>query len=156
MNLHGLRVIMSKPTLSMKKLFGTDGIRARAGEFPLDVETVRVIGASLGRHFAEKLGRRPRFVSGRDTRESGEWIERSVHEGVVSAGAEIESAAVITTPGVAFVAGSFGFDAGIVISASHNPYEDNGIKVFLPDGRKLDEATERQVEHDIHERDALE
>jgi phosphoglucosamine mutase len=133
----------------MQKLFGTDGIRARAGEFPLDRKTVEVIGASLARHFAETLGRKPRFVTGRDTRESGEWIESAIHSGAKFGGADIESAAVITTPGVAFVTGCFGFDAGIVISASHNPYEDNGLKVFLPDGRKLDEATERLIEADI-------
>src|SRR6478609_3180962 len=133
----------------MQKLFGTDGIRAHAGEFPLDKKTVSVIGASLARHFTEKLGRSPRFVTGRDTRESGEWIESAIHNGAISAAAKIESAGIITTPGVAFVTGNFGFDAGIVISASHNPFEDNGIKVFLPDGRKLDEATERQIESDI-------
>ena len=135
----------------MQKLFGTDGIRARAGEFPLDKETVSVIGASLARNFADKLGRTPRFITGRDTRESGEWIETAIHSGAMSVGAEIESAGVITTPGVAFVTGCFGFDAGIVISASHNPFEDNGIKVFLPDGRKLDEGTEGKIEADIFE-----
>jgi phosphoglucosamine mutase len=136
----------------MKKLFGTDGIRARAGEFPLDSETVPRIGASLARRFADRLDRSPRFVLGRDTRESGQWIEQALTEGAASAGAEVESAGVITTPGVAFITGAFGFDAGIVISASHNPYEDNGIKVFLPDGRKLDDATERLVEADIFSR----
>ena len=136
----------------MQKLFGTDGIRARAGEFPLDKQTIKIIGASLARHFAETLGRKPRFVTGRDTRESGEWIESAIHSGALSGGADIESASVITTPGVAFIAGHFGFDAGIVISASHNPYEDNGIKVFLPNGRKLDEATERRIEADIFDR----
>jgi phosphoglucosamine mutase len=133
----------------MQKLFGTDGIRAQAGEFPLDKKTVQVIGASLAKHFTEKLGRFPRFVTGRDTRESGEWIESAIHSGALSKRAEIESASVITTPGVAFVTSCFGFDAGIVISASHNPFEDNGIKVFLPNGRKLDETTERQIESDI-------
>lgn len=133
----------------MQKLFGTDGIRAKAGEFPLDELTVLNIGASLARNFSSRLGRSPRFVTGRDTRESGEWIEAAIHRGALAAGAEIESASVITTPGVAFVTGRFGFDAGIVISASHNPFEDNGIKVFLPDGRKLDEATERAIEQDI-------
>lgn len=133
----------------MKKLFGTDGIRARAGDFPLDRDTIEIIGASLARRFADKLGRAPRFVSGRDTRESGEWIEAAIHSGARSAGATFESAGVITTPGVAFVTGAFSFDAGIVISASHNPFEDNGIKVFLPNGRKLDEATERDVETDV-------
>jgi len=135
----------------MAHLFGTDGIRARAGEFPLDEKTVRVIGASLARRFEERLGRAARFVTGRDTRESGEWIERALHEGIHAAHGTAESASVITTPGVAFVTGCFGFDAGVVISASHNPYEDNGIKVFLPEGRKLDEATERHIEEDIRE-----
>jgi phosphoglucosamine mutase len=133
----------------MKKLFGTDGIRARAGEFPLDIETVPQIGASLAGLFAERLGRSPRFVIGRDTRESGLWIERAIAAGAVSRGAQVESAGVITTPGVAFITGAFEFDAGIVISASHNPYEDNGIKVFLPDGRKLNDGAERLIEHDI-------
>ncbi|HEY2866089.1 MAG TPA: phosphoglucosamine mutase [Pyrinomonadaceae bacterium] len=133
----------------MAELFGTDGIRARAGEFPLDEMTVRVIGASLAHRFCERLGRPARFITGRDTRESGEWIERDLHRGVCSAGGQAESASVITTPGVAFLTGCFGFDAGIVISASHNPFEDNGIKVFLPNGRKLDEATERLIEDDI-------
>jgi phosphoglucosamine mutase len=89
-------------------------------------------------------------VTGRDTRESGASIEAAFHGGAVEAGAECESAGVITTPGVAFVTGQFGFDAGIVISASHNPYEDNGIKIFLSDGKKVDEATERAIERDIH------
>src|SRR5690349_1308527 len=109
----------------MVKLFGTDGIRARAGEFPLDRKAVRVIGASLARRFTEKLGRAPKFVTGRDTRESGPWIEKALHEGAVAGGAKIDSAGVVTTPGVAFITGHFGFDAGIVISASHNPFEDN-------------------------------
>jgi phosphoglucosamine mutase len=135
----------------MQKLFGTDGIRARAGEFPLDKKTVELIGSSLARRFARKLGRVPRFITGRDTRESGEWIESAIHAGASSNGARIESASVITTPGVAFITGCFGFDAGIVISASHNPFEDNGIKVFLPNGRKLDEATESEIERDIFE-----
>jgi len=133
----------------MQKLFGTDGIRARAGSFPLDKATVNVIGTSLARIFQQSLGRVPKFVTGRDTRESGGWIEIALHAGAAAAGAEIESANVMTTPGVAFTTSEFGFDAGIVISASHNPFEDNGIKVFLPDGRKLDDATERKVEQDI-------
>lgn len=133
----------------MEKLFGTDGIRARAGDFPFDAGTVQIIGASLAVKFTEKLGRKPRFVTGRDTRESGEWIEKALHSGAMAQGADIESACVITTPGVAFLTRHFGFDAGIVISASHNPFEDNGIKIFLPDGKKLDETTERLIENDI-------
>ncbi len=133
----------------MEKLFGTDGIRARAGEFPLDAPTVEIAGASLARQFAEKLGRAPRFVTGRDTRESGAWIEEKFSKGAASEGAHIESAGVITTPGVAFLAKNFDYDAGVVISASHNPFADNGIKIFSPTGRKIDEATEREIERDI-------
>ena len=133
----------------MKQLFGTDGIRGVAGEFPLDEKTVSVIGASLARQFREKLGRDPRFISGRDTRESGGWIEAAFHAGAVEVGAICESAEVITTPGVAYLTRAFDFDAGIVISASHNPYQDNGIKIFSPDGKKIDEETERAIESDI-------
>lgn len=133
----------------MKRLFGTDGIRAQAGQFPLDEKTVNLIGASLARFFGEKLGREPRFVTGRDTRESGEWIEAAFHGGA-SENATCESAGVITTPGVAFVTRAFDFDAGIVISASHNPFEDNGIKIFSPGGQKVGEDVERTIEKDIH------
>ncbi|KXJ99387.1 MAG: phosphoglucosamine mutase [Acidobacteria bacterium OLB17] len=135
----------------MGKFFGTDGVRGRAGEFPLDDATVSIIGRSLARHFAARLGRMPRFVSGRDTRESGLAIESALHGGVTAEGAQISSAGVITTPGVAFLAGAEGFDAGIVISASHNPFEDNGIKVFLPSGKKLDSDIERLIEGDIED-----
>lgn len=134
----------------MKHLFGTDGIRGLAGDFPLDAKTVNAIGASLARQFSASLGRAPRFVSGRDTRESGSAIEAAFHAGAESAGAACESAGVITTPGVAYLANEFGFDAGIVISASHNPFQDNGIKIFSPTGRKIDEATERAIEADIY------
>ena len=133
----------------MEQLFGTDGIRGQAGEFPLDEKTVRVIGASLARRFREKLGRQPRFLTGRDTRESGEWIENAFHAGAYSENAMCESAAVITTPGVAYLTRAFDFDAGIVISASHNAYQDNGIKIFSPTGKKIGEETERQIERDI-------
>lgn len=138
----------------MKKLFGTDGIRGLAGEFPLDAATVRTIGSSLADQYRAAHGRQPRFVTGRDTRESGPWIDAAFHAGASSAGAVCESAGVITTPGIAFVTGKFGFDAGIVISASHNPYEDNGIKIFAPDGRKIGEGTEKKIESDILSRSA--
>jgi phosphoglucosamine mutase len=133
----------------MKKLFGTDGIRGLAGEFPLDEKAARIVGASLARQFRGKLGRDPRFVSGRDTRESSGWIEAAVHAGAISENAVCESAAVITTPAVAYLTKAFQFDAGIVISASHNPYYDNGIKIFLPTGQKIDEGAEREIERDI-------
>jgi phosphoglucosamine mutase len=133
----------------MGKLFGTDGIRGKAGKPPLDKGTVFRIGASIARRIADRLDREPRIVTGRDTRESGAWIEAEFARGAVSAGAICRSAGVITTPGVAFVTANFGFDLGIVISASHNPFEDNGIKAFLPSGRKADEAFEKAVEDDI-------
>ena len=134
----------------MKKLFGTDGIRGEAGTFPLDEKTIEIIGNSLARQLTEKLGRSPRFVIGRDTRESGVWIERAFCAGANAAQADCESAAVITTPGVAYLTKKFGFDAGVVISASHNPFQDNGIKIFLPTGQKIDESIEREIEKDIH------
>lgn len=133
----------------MTRLFGTDGIRGEAGTFPLDAGTVETIGVSLVTHLTEQLGRPPMIVIGRDTRESGEWIESALRTGITKAGGRSQSAGVITTPGVAYLARTLPADAGIVISASHNPYRDNGIKVFSPSGRKLDEATERRIERDI-------
>lgn len=132
------------------KLFGTDGIRGKAREFPLDSPTVRAIGASLANHLAEGTdGRTPRIVIGRDTRESGPSIENDLVAGAQFGGATVESARVITTPGVAFLTRDLPADAGVVISASHNPYQDNGIKIFEPSGRKLADSTERQIERDI-------
>jgi phosphoglucosamine mutase len=135
----------------MNRLFGTDGIRGRAGEFPLDIPTIKNIGSSLVRHLTETLGRPPVIVTGRDTRESGIWIESAFHNGALATGAQCLTAGVLSTPGVAFLTKEFGCDAGVVISASHNPYHDNGIKVFAPSGRKIDEDTEQWIERDIHE-----
>jgi phosphoglucosamine mutase len=132
-----------------EKLFGTDGMRGEAGTFPLDERTVRIVGASLTRQMREKLGRTPRFITGRDTRESGEWIEKAFHAGAAAMNAELASSGVITTPGVAFLTRHFDFDAGIVVSASHNPFQDNGIKIFSPSGKKIDAETERAIEQDI-------
>ena len=134
----------------MAKLFGTDGIRGHAGQFPLDAATVRMLGSSLTTHLREKLDNRaPVIVIGRDTRESGAWLEQAFIAGATSAGAECKSAGVITTPGVAFLARTLPADAGVVISASHNPYHDNGVKIFSPSGKKLEDATERLLEADI-------
>lgn len=133
----------------MKALFGTDGIRGEAGRFPLDAATVNVIGFSLARHLAETI-KEPAIVVGRDTRESGEWLEQSLIEGATQAGVKCLSAGVITTPGVAFLTRKLQAHAGVVISASHNPYQDNGIKIFSPSGQKIDDALERQIESDIN------
>jgi phosphoglucosamine mutase len=133
----------------MTKLFGTDGMRGEAGRFPLDAATVETVGASLATRLKQKLGRSPVIVIGRDTRESGEWLEQALVTGAARAGAKSKSAGVITTPGVAFLVRTLPADAGVVISASHNAYQDNGLKVFAPSGRKLDEATERLIESDV-------
>ncbi|MEP6848726.1 MAG: phosphoglucosamine mutase [Acidobacteriota bacterium] len=133
----------------MEKLFGTDGVRGVAGTFPLDENTIRTIGRSLATRMAAKLGRPPRLVTGRDTRESGEWIERAFYSGAAVADAVCQSAGVLTTPGIAFLTREFDFDAGVVISASHNPFEDNGIKIFAPSGKKIEESAERLIERDV-------
>jgi len=133
----------------MTKLFGTDGMRGKAGQFPLDRATVEIVGASLATRLKDKLGRAPLIVIGRDTRESGGWLEQALVAGATRAGARSKSAGVITTPGVAFLARTLPADAGIVISASHNPYQDNGLKIFAPSGRKLDEDTELLIEGDV-------
>ena len=136
------------------RLFGTDGVRGKAGEYPLDHETVARLGGALVRAMQRSNdSTRPlRFVIGRDTRESGEWIERELARGVHSAGAEITTAGVIPTPAIAYVTRDLGFDAGLVISASHNPFEDNGIKVFSGAGEKFTEVLEREVEAIVHDR----
>ena len=126
------------------KLFGTDGIRGKAGQAPLIPETVARVGAALVKAFEDHS--RHRFVIGRDTRESGAWIEDELARGLTSEGATVVSAGVVPTPAVAYLARTEGFDAGIVISASHNPYEDNGIKVFGGAGTKLTEELEASIE----------
>lgn len=125
------------------KLFGTDGIRGQAGLAPLEPATVARVGAALVRSLAVNA---PRVVIGRDTRESGAWIEDELARGLSSEGATVVSAGVVPTPAIAYLARTEGFDAGLVISASHNPYEDNGIKVFSGSGAKLTEVLEASVE----------
>lgn len=132
----------------MRKLFGTDGIRSLAGEYPLDERTTFTIGQALGRHL-RKTHDRARVVIGQDTRQSSEWIANSVARGLLSRGVQVESAGVITTPGVAYLARTGDFAAGVVISASHNPWQDNGIKVFGHDGYKLPDEVELEIEHEI-------
>ena len=126
------------------KLFGTDGVRGVAGQPPLDETTVMRLGAALVRVLPHQGP--VRILTGRDTRESGFWIERALARGVRAVGGDLLSAGVVPTPAVAVITRAEDFDAGIVISASHNPYEDNGIKVFSGHGQKFDEGLERQVE----------
>ncbi|HEY8460297.1 MAG TPA: phosphoglucosamine mutase, partial [Blastocatellia bacterium] len=134
----------------MAELFGTDGIRGVAGRYPLDAATIERIGRSLAIELTARSGHAPRIIIGRDTRESGPWIEESLARGARSAGAALQFAGVITTPGVAYLARFLNADAGVVISASHNSYEDNGIKVFSPSGRKLDDEAERAIERSLN------
>ena len=129
----------------MKKLFGTDGIRGVAGQFPLDPITIHAVGLALAHH----LGQSPRVLIGQDTRESSEWIAATLAAGLRQAGAQVESAGSHPTPAVAFLARTHGFHAGVVISASHNPWADNGIKLFGADGFKLADAVELAMEDEI-------
>src|SRR5687767_7043595 len=133
-----------------QRLFGTDGVRGKAGVYPLDHETVARLGAALVR--AMRPSTALRFIIGRDTRESGTWIERELARGVHAEGGSITTAGVIPTPATAYITRALGFDAGLVISASHNPFEDNGIKVFSGRGEKFTETLERHVESIVADR----
>jgi phosphoglucosamine mutase len=132
-------------------LFGTDGVRGTAGKYPLDPATVRRLGAALVRewranHGGAASGAGPHILVGRDTRESGGWIEAELAHGASGEGATVTSAGVVPTPAVAYLTRTEGYEAGVVISASHNPFEDNGIKVFSGSGEKFTERDERAVE----------
>jgi phosphoglucosamine mutase len=135
----------------MRKLFGTDGIRAVAGEAPLDAKTIYAVGLALA-HQINGTHHNPRVILGMDTRESSPWIAAVMAAGLRDGGAQVESAGVITTPAIAFLARRHGFSAGVVISASHNPWRDNGIKVFGSDGYKLPDDTELRIEEEIFRR----
>ncbi|HXV60844.1 MAG TPA: phosphoglucosamine mutase [Vicinamibacteria bacterium] len=126
-------------------LFGTDGIRGVAYSPPLDRETVTRVGIALARNLPSS----PRVLIGRDTRASGPDLERWLTGGLVADGAVVESAGVLTTPAIAFLTQRLGFDAGVVISASHNPYRDNGIKILMASGHKLDDEIEKAIEEDV-------
>ncbi len=131
-----------------KQLFGTDGIRGVAGRYPLDPKTVHAFGIALAaaaRHHSAQ----PEIVIGMDTRESGSWIAEEVAGGLERGGVRTRLAGVITTPGIAYLTRSDEFVAGAMISASHNPYEDNGIKVFGHSGFKLPDREEHAVEQEI-------
>src|SRR5712671_2644594 len=130
-----------------KTLFGTDGIRGVAGEYPLDPRTTHAFGLALG-GVLRGHDANPRIVIGMDTRESGPGIASQVAGGLEEAGASVRFAGVVTTPGVAFLTHTDSFAAGVMISASHNPYRDNGIKVFGHSGYKLPDAEEDLIEEE--------
>lgn len=135
-------------TQNGRKLFGTDGIRGVAGTAPLDPTTIFAVGLALG-HSLPRIAAEPRVLLGRDTRESSPWIAAVLAAGLRKAGASVESAGVTTTPAVAFLTRKHCFAAGVVISASHNPWRDNGIKLFGADGFKLPDAVELAMEDEI-------
>ena len=133
-----------------KQLFGTDGIRGVPGEFPLDNATLEAVGGALGAHLkAAGGGTRPRVLFGMDTRESSAHLVARVARGALDAGAEVASAGTISTPGVACLVRENKFSAGVVVSASHNPYTDNGVKLISAQGTKFSDAVEASLEKDI-------
>ncbi len=132
----------------MRKLFGTDGIRAIAGETPLDRKTIFAVGVALA-HSLKRRDAQPKVLLGMDTRESSTWISAVITAGLERGGAQVANAGVITTPAVAYLTREHGFAAGVVISASHNPWQDNGIKVFGADGYKLPDEVELGIEDEI-------
>jgi phosphoglucosamine mutase len=139
-------------TTKTKQLFGTDGVRGLPGEFPLDDATLDRIGMALGQYVTShtrKSGEGPRVLIGRDTRESGPHISERIARGLAAAGVEPISAGVLTTPGVAWLVNREGFAAGVVISASHNPYHDNGVKLISSTGMKFPDAVEAELERFI-------
>jgi len=132
-----------------KQLFGTDGIRGIPGQYPLDDNTLGRLGIALGEYLLSQKGgstSAPLVLIGRDTRESGPHIAACIAQGLRSAGVDAVSAGVLTTPGVAWLVGREGFSAGVVISASHNPYYDNGAKLISSSGMKFPDATEALLE----------
>jgi len=127
------------------KLFGTDGIRGEADQYPMDAMTAFSVGQAIA-HLFKKPDHQPRVIIGKDTRISGDMLEDSLGAGIVSMGGTPCLVGVLPTPGIAFATRNMDADAGIVISASHNPYQDNGIKIFSGDGFKLSDEQERIIE----------
>lgn len=136
-----------------RQLFGTDGIRGVAGEAPLDEQTVYAFGLALGEWASETARKHevaaPRVVIGLDTRESGPWLAETVAAGLMAQSVEPVFAGLTTTPGVAHLTRTLDFVGGVMISASHNPYQDNGLKAFDHSGFKLPDATELALERRI-------
>ncbi|MGC9971998.1 MAG: phosphoglucosamine mutase [Bryobacteraceae bacterium] len=132
----------------VRQLFGTDGVRGVASEFPLDPKTVHALGAALA-DVAARVAPCPEVAIGMDTRESSPWLAGQVAGGLAEHGARVRFAGVTTTPGVAYLTRTGTFVAGVMISASHNPYRDNGIKIFSHSGYKLPDDQEHAIEQEI-------
>ncbi len=137
-----------------RRLFGTDGIRGVANQYPMTAEVALALGRSVAEHFRQR-GRRCRVVIGKDTRLSGYMFESALEAGIVSAGADVLLVGPLPTPAIAFITASMRADAGVVISASHNPFQDNGIKLFGPDGFKLPDEVEAEIEYRMKNPDPL-
>jgi len=135
----------------MRRLFGTDGIRGKAGEPPLDPETVSRIGVALAASLAGSGAAQPRLVVGGDTRESTAGIVAALAGGIAAAGGQVAGAGIVPTPAVAHLVRALEAEAGVVVSASHNPWRDNGIKIFSSSGRKLPDEVEAAIEKKIEE-----
>lgn len=135
---------MSEST-HQRRLFGTDGIRGVANQFPMTAEVALSLGRAVAEHYRQR-GKKIRIVIGKDTRLSGYMLESAMEAGIVSAGADVLLVGPLPTPAIAFLTSSMRADAGVVISASHNPYQDNGIKLFAPDGFKLPDEVEAEIE----------
>jgi phosphoglucosamine mutase len=140
--------------MSERKYFGTDGVRAVAGAFPLTASWVMALGAAAG-EVLKQQNPRASVVIGKDTRQSGDMLEAALAAGLTSRGVNVIHVGVLPTPGVSYLTRHLNADAGVVISASHNPYEDNGIKFFGADGQKLRDATELEIEAAIDRVDML-
>lgn len=128
-----------------RKLFGTDGMRGVANVDPMTTETAMLLGRAVAHHFT-RGGHKGRIVIGKDTRLSGYMFEQAMAAGICSMGANVMLVGPLPTPGIAFITSTMRADAGVVISASHNPYQDNGIKIFASDGFKLPDAVEAEIE----------
>ena len=129
-----------------RKYFGTDGIRGRTNQAPMTAETALRVGQAAGTHFL-RGDHRHRVVIGKDTRLSGYMVENALVAGFTSVGMDVVQFGPIPTPAVAMLAQTMRADLGVMISASHNPYQDNGIKLFGPDGYKLSDEAEAEIEH---------
>ncbi len=133
----------------MGSVFGTDGIRGRVGEQPVSADFMLRLGAAAGRVLAARGDGQPTVVIGKDTRISGYMFESALEAGLVAAGAHVRLLGPMPTPAVAYLTRSLRADAGIVISASHNPHHDNGVKFFSAQGEKLDDALQAAIEHEL-------
>src|SRR3954469_15383971 len=129
-----------------RKLFGTDGIRGVANRYPMTAEVALSLGRAVAERFRQATGRTSRIVIGKDTRLSGYMLESALEAGIVSAGSDVMLVGPMPTPGIAFITASMRAEAGVVISASHNPFQDNGIEIFAADGFKLPDEVEADLE----------